>query len=187
MWGNMQTNFSYLLRLASGRNVLLAAMVFLMMAAVIMPLAKRDIQHISQGALPLDLSLWYSPKTALQTLGSYGESGRHLYRFIQLTADVVYPVVYTIFFCLLLSWVCQKTVRRYPSWWLFFPLIILFFDLLENACIVAMLTIYPQFFPWVAAVSGAATLLKWISLGLFLGQLVFTLLPLSTPVRSRLR
>jgi len=166
----------FIFRLATGRNVLLAAGAFLVMASVIMPAAGKDILRLSQGVPPLDLLIWYSPETAFQSIEAYGPEGRGLYRFIQLTADVVYPIIYTVFFMLLLGWLLIKQRGGMPALVVFVPLAIFFFDMLENGCIVAMLTAFPKTFYGVAVLSGAATFLKWASvlatsllaLGLFL-------------------
>ncbi len=39
---------------------------------------------------------------------SYGEAGRANYRLFELTGDIIYPIVYTLFFSLAITWLFQR-------------------------------------------------------------------------------
>jgi hypothetical protein len=82
---------------------------------------------------------------------------------IELTADIIYPIIYTLFYGLLLSWLLQRAYKpdspmqklnAMPAGaWLF--------DLLENIGIVSMLSMYPSqpsVLAWLTMIFG---LVKW--------------------------
>lgn len=150
----------FILRHAAGRHVLLSGAAFLLMAAVIMPAAVRDFLSLSNGVPPLDLLPWYTSETAFKYLQAYGQEGRKLYLFILLAADLVFPIVYTAFFCLLLGWLVKKLDIRHERLVLF-PLMVCIFDLMENACLVGMLCMWPLKWNWLAIVAGGTTFLRW--------------------------
>jgi hypothetical protein len=95
---------------------------------------------------------------------AYGEAGRADYRLFELTGDIIYPIVYTLFFSLAITWLFQ---RGFPSnspmqkynvvpfgGWLF--------DLLENLGIVTMLSVFPSTPALLAWVTAIFTLIKWL-------------------------
>jgi hypothetical protein len=107
-------------------------------------------------------------------VASYGEAGRADYRTFELTGDIIYPIVYTLFFALFMTWLFQRgfppessmqrlNVVPFGGW---------LFDLLENLGVVTMLSIYPATPPAVAWITAIFTLIKW----LFAGATIFLIL-----------
>ena len=97
---------------------------------------------------------------------------------IELTADIIYPIIYTLFFGLLISWLFQRAFRSDSPMQKYnmTPVGAWFFDLLENAGIVSMLATYPSqpaALAWLTMIVGS---LKWLfavgSIGLSLFGLV---------------
>ena len=76
----------------------------------------------------------------------YGETGRALYMKIEFTVDIIYPIIYTLFYGLLLSWLMQRAfkpeskMQKYNA----MPVGAWLFDLLKNLGIISMLTMYPS-------------------------------------------
>jgi hypothetical protein len=110
----------------------------------------------------------------------YGEAGRPLYMRIELTADILYPIIYTLFFGLFLSWLFQRGfLPGSPMQKLnVMPVGALVFDLLENMGIISMLTLYPSIpaaLAWITMIFGS---IKWLfafaSIGLIFVGLVKT-------------
>jgi hypothetical protein len=94
------------------------------------------------------------------------------------TADILYPIIYTFFYGLLLSWVFQRAFKPDSKMQKYnvVPVGAWFFDLLENVGIVSMLSMYPSqpvAFAWLTMIFGS---LKWLfafaSIGLALFGLV---------------
>ena len=132
--------------------------------AVVLPNRKAMIEAGSGGIGPIDLQLFYTPGKAYAMVESYGEAGRLSYRTFELTGDIMYPIVYTLFFSLAITWLFQRgfastsrmqkyNVVPFGGW---------FFDLLENLGIVSMLTVFPSTPAALAWVTAVFTLIKWL-------------------------
>ena len=150
----------------TGWRVILLLIADAMMMGYIMPLAGGLLAFAANASvLPLDLMFFYSPDQAFAMIEKYGEAGRDLYRKIELTADIIYPIIYTLFYGLLLSWLFQRgfkpdsRMQKYNV----MPVGAWFFDLLENIGIVSMLSMYPSqpaALAWLTMICGS---FKWLS------------------------
>ena len=102
-------------------------------------------QNASTGIEGLDSRHFYAPEEALSTVAAYSENGRSLLRIFYLTADIINPVLYTLFLCLLISWLFQHGFKPGSRMQILnvLPVGAAIFDLLENLSIVKMLTTYP--------------------------------------------
>lgn len=163
----------------TGWRVIILLVADALMMGYIMPLAAGIMAFAANNSvLPLDMMFFYTPAKAFEMMDKYGEAGRSLYLKIELTADIIYPIIYTLFFGLLISWLFQrgfKTDSRMMKLNVM-PVGAWFFDLLENAGIVSMLLMYPAkpaAMAWLTMIFGS---LKWgfaiISIGLVLVGLV---------------
>ncbi len=52
---------------------------------------------VNNHVIPLDLMFFYTPAKAFEMMDKYGEAGRAVYLKIELTADIIYPIIYTLF------------------------------------------------------------------------------------------
>ena len=149
---------------ANGRLVLvfLAGEVFF--NAVILPGQQAKIEANPNAAGPIDLQFFYTPEKAYGMIASYGDEIRASYRTFELTGDIAYPIVYTLFFALAITWLFQRgfasnsnmnqyNVVPFGAW---------LFDLFENLCIVTMLSIYPSTPSALAWISTIFTMVKWL-------------------------
>ncbi|MDQ3005658.1 MAG: hypothetical protein M3R47_09790 [Chloroflexota bacterium] len=132
--------------------------------AIILPTQQAKMEASSGGTGPIDLQLFYTPEKVYSMVESYGNAGRASYRAFLLTGDIIYPIVYTLFSSLFITWLFQ---RGFPSnskmqalnvvplgGWLF--------DLLENLGIVTMLSVFPSTPDVLAWITAIATLIKWM-------------------------
>lgn len=163
----------------TGWRVIILLLAEALMMGYVMPLAGAIMALAANNSvMPLDLMFLYTPEKAFAMIEKYGEAGRSVYFRIELTADIIYPVIYTLFYGLLISWLFQ---RAFPpdskmQKWNLMPVGAWFFDLLENMGIVSMLAMYPSIpagMAWITMFFGS---LKWafafVSIGLVLVGLV---------------
>jgi len=142
--------------------VFLAGEVFF--NAVVLPGQQAKMEAGSGGTGPIDLQLFYTPEKVYSMIESYGEAGRASYRTFELTGDIIYPIVYTLFFSLAITWLFKRgfpsdsTIHKYNV----VPFGAWFFDLLENLGIVGMLSIFPSTPAMLAWITAIFTLLKWL-------------------------
>ena len=152
---------------ASGWLVLVFLAGEMFFNAVILPNQQAKIEAGSGGVGPIDLQLFYTPEKVYSMVAAYGEAGRASYRTFELTGDIVYPIVYTLFFSLLITWLFQRgfasnsNMQKYNvvpfGGWLF--------DLLENLGIVTMLSVFPATPAALAWITAIFTLIKWLFAG----------------------
>lgn len=127
--------------------------------------------RLSNGISPcraLDTYLYYTPDQALEVLRCFGPS-RGTYLIVELSLDLIYPVVYTIFFIMVLT-ALLKDIKIMPGstnvqgihLLPLLPILAWLFDLLENLGISGMITLFPDFPQWLAMVASGCTLLKWV-------------------------
>jgi hypothetical protein len=163
----------------TGWRVIVLFIAEALMMGYIMPLAGGLLALAANNSVtPLDLMFFYTPDKAFEMIDKYGEAGRALYLKIELTADIIYPIIYTLFYGLLISWLFQRAFRSDSKMqkWNIMPVGAWFFDLLENVGIVSMLSIYPTkpaILAWITMLFGS---LKWafflVTVGLVLVGLV---------------
>lgn len=137
------------------------------LAGYLFPLIQRMMQDEQGGVQLLDVMFLSTPERIFSMIERYGEHNRPFYRNVELTADILYPVIYTFFFGLLISWLFQRgfasdgPMRKYNI----MPFGAWFFDLLENIVIVNLLSVYPAqpvALAWILAVLIAV---KWLFAG----------------------
>lgn len=132
-------------RWAKGWLVLVLLVLDGFFAGFLLPLIQGMMQGGNGGILPLDLMMFATPDKLFAMIESYGEFGRPFYRNVELTVDIIYPVVYLFFFGLAISWLFQRgfapgsAMRKLNI----MPLGAWFFDLLENIIIVILVSIFP--------------------------------------------
>jgi len=163
----------------TGWRVLILLVLDAVMMGYVMPLASAIMALAANNSvMPLDLMFFYSPAKAFAMIEKYGTAGRAVYMKIELTADIIYPIIYTLFYGLLISWLMQRAFKSDSPMQKYnvTPVGAWFFDLLENVGIVSMLTMYPAqpaALAWLTMIVGS---LKWFfaiaSIGLSLFGLV---------------
>ena len=152
---------------AHGWLVLLCLAGMLLFNGLILPNQQATIERMSGGVGTIDPQLFYTPEKAYSMVSAYGGAGRIAYRNFELTGDILYPVLYTAFFALLITWLYQRgftpgspmqksNVVPLGGW---------LFDLFENLGIAAMLSVYPSTPAWLARAAAVFTLLKWLFAG----------------------
>jgi hypothetical protein len=133
----------------------------------LLPLVQGMMQDGQGGVQPLDLMLFATPEKIFSMIERYGEFNRPFYRNVELTVDIVYPIVYLFFFGLLISWLFQRgfASTSFMRKFNIIPLGAWFFDLLENIVIVTLLSVYPSqpsAFAWILFLFST---IKWFFAG----------------------
>ena len=67
----------------------------------------------SGGVGPIDLQFFYTPDKVYSMVSAYGESGRASYRLFELTGDIIYPIIYTLFLACLLPGYSSDDIQRH--------------------------------------------------------------------------
>ncbi len=168
---------------ATPMRLLVAAVAMTVIRYGIMPRLGAQVMN-TPGAGPLDLMFAYSPAQAFATLGAFSGEGRDACRLFLLTADIAYPITYTLFFAWSIVLLSRTTHWAGARWLLLAPLLLFGFDMAENTAIVALLSVHPAQPAWLALIASLCTTLKWIFAALTI-VLVLTLAAVRLAARIR--
>ena len=164
----MLTRISDTLRkYAKGWLIIILFLLDGLFMGLILPMTEASMKSNPGSPGPIDLEFFYTPDKVYEMVASYGEYGRIFYRNVELTVDIIYPIIYTLFFGLFITWLFQRgfatesklqvlNVVPFGAW---------LFDLLENLGIVGMLSIYPATPALLAWLTAIFTLIKWLFAG----------------------
>jgi membrane-anchored protein YejM (alkaline phosphatase superfamily) len=112
----------------------------------------------------IDWHLNYSVEQVYVLLKSYGSESREWYTLIELTLNSIIPFIYAFLFAFAIILVCRKlqVKEQVIKNLLLIPFAALVADLLENTCILLLLTNYPYKLTLIAKTANILTYTKWI-------------------------
>jgi hypothetical protein len=171
---------------AKGWLILVLFVVDGFIAGFVLPMAEALMKGDSGRPGPIDLQFFSTPEKLFGMVESYGEYGRAFYRSIELTVDIIYPIVYTLFFGLLISWLFQRGFKPDSKMqkWNATPVGAWLFDLLENLGIVSMLSMWPSQPVMIAWLTTIFTMIKWLFAG---ASMLLTVIGLVMAARNGFR
>ena len=152
---------------ANGWVVLLFFVLDMFFAGFVMPLIGGLMKNGTGLEQPLDLMIFATPDKIFNMIETYGDSTRMFYRNVELTADIVYPIIYTLAFGLLISWLFKRgfdsnsSMRKYNV----APVFAFVFDMFENLNIVTLLTMHPAQPTMLGWTLFIFTTVKWLFAG----------------------
>lgn len=134
---------------------------FLFSGAILPHFQKQFDPELNRGLM--DLSFGFTPEKGYSIIESYGEKGREVYLLVESLIDIIYPIVYTIAFILLISFLFKKNAWSNGKWAILniLPLLGMIFDMLENFGIVQMLRAFPEKVDFWAKFASNSGLIKW--------------------------
>ena len=140
----------------------------------------KILKTAPQATGPIDLNFSYSVDEVYQMVESYGTEGRKIYAKSTIGIDVLYPIIYTFIFVIIIIMLYRKI---YPSGNLGhvlvgIPIVTFFADLLENTGIVIMLNKFPEQLNSIASITSICSSVKWTFVGLTILTILILLLVL---------
>lgn len=160
----LQRFFQFIEPRATGRNVLIAAGLYLLLSITFQALWAKDTT--GKQAVMLDTTFGYSPDSAYATIASYGDEGRERMLFLNRVIDSIYPFVYIVFDVLFLIWLYRKSSTNAAVWrkLCIIPPITFITDFIENIPLGFAMANYPDRISdtWIQ-LSSVCSQLKWLS------------------------
>ena len=159
----MKRLIGYIQNLATGKTVL---GFFIPTMVVYSIMLLYSIPRVGQYAPKMKLfdllPTGYSFLYAHELLDTLGAEGRSLYLYQQLPLDFIYPGLFAVSSCLLLSWLFAKSLNLDSKvfYLCFVPVAAGLFDYLENIGITRMLVSYPDVAESLVSVTNFMTILK---------------------------
>lgn len=168
---------SKLARIATSKVLILLFLVALPFTAFVFPYRNTTLSILSGREKPtLDSDVHYDATYAYDLFCSLTDKGRRLYAWSEITADLIFPIIYSFFLSLLIIYIFQKTSFTKPQQFLaMLPFLMLLFDYGENTLIAFMLFDYPDRHTALAQVASVCTKLKWSLLVVSLAAILFGL------------
>jgi hypothetical protein len=155
--------------------------MFLFFAAVVMPKCQEHINLLAGKQVEiLDLQFGFNPKQIYNTIARYGEA-KDFYLKVELLADSIYPIVYTLALSIVLSTLLKKNqIEEDKKHFNLMPLTITSMDYLENMSIISLLILYPTQVQILTYLCATFTLLKWLFTIITILFILINLLKLAT-------
>lgn len=143
------------------------ALMTLFMIFVLPAQAQKATGEIGSDRSP-DTSFSYTAEDLYQMAEEYGAAGRQAYIRARWTFDLIFPLVYTVFLTVGISWFSQRIIGWHEAWKLanLFPLLGGIFDLLENTATSLAMSLYPTKVQIVLLSASLFTPVKWILVSL---------------------
>lgn len=164
----MERITNFLKALGKWPSVLLLLATFFGFNAFFFPWAEKKLAGFGgPGTKVLDLHFGFRPEEAYQFLEKIGPEGRALYGLIELTADMIYPILYSLLLgtLLVLVWrrILPENSRRLRLGLI--PLVAALFDYLENICNFMLVKRFPAASEAIAQLSSFMGMGKWVFFG----------------------
>ncbi|WP_428657862.1 hypothetical protein [Runella sp.] len=168
---------TFFYRISNWKILLLLVVLYMMFPGYFLKNAETQINLLSGKTLgPIDLTMGFTPTRTLQMVEQYGQSARDYYATVEMTIDVIYPIVYSCLFAVALSLLYYRKSYRPFALVNIFPFISLVFDYLENITIVTMLKNFPEQSMTVASLCEIFKMIKWGSFVITVLFIVYGLL-----------
>jgi hypothetical protein len=175
----MKTLSLFLDRIANWKVLLVIIAVYVSFPAYFLKNAETRMNTLAGKTLgPIDLTMGFTPEKTLQLVAEYGDEARAYYATVETTIDVVYPIVYTFLFGVILTLLFRGKSYKPFKYVNLLPFASLLFDYLENITIVTMLKSYPDQSMTVATLCEIFKLGKWLTFAAMLVLIVYGLLRL---------
>lgn len=116
----------------------------------------------------LDLQLGFDKATAYRILESYGEAGRAEYIQFAAIWDILFPIIYTVFNVLLVSFLVRKSFPNNTKLRLLnlVPLISMVLDFNENFGNIQVTKTFPELSEFWVNYASTSGIIKWIFSGI---------------------
>ncbi len=164
-------------RMARGWVVILFLVLFFLTTTVVFPFSSRLLGVPEEGVTAIDTRLYYTPAELYGMMDAYGEQGRVGYALNHVTADLLFPLVYSFFFGTAISFLFLRAfthnsrIQRLNLT----PFALLAVDLVENISLLVLLLAFPAPLRGLAFAAGIVTAIKWLLSGVTLLLVLFGL------------
>lgn len=170
----MQQLIRFLNKISNWKSFLFFLALFLVFNGIILKNTEEKLVALAGKPVKIiDLTFGFNPQKTLNLVESYGNAARAYYAKVEMSTDLVYPLVYAFLFGILLTIWYRNS--RFP-WVSIIPFIVLLFDYAENSCIITLLKFYPEQSIVAATLCEIFKLLKWLSFGLILVMVFYGLM-----------
>ena len=103
---------SFLNRISNWKTLIGLILLYLVFAMVLLRNAEEKINTLAGKEIgPIDVRFGYNPKRTLQMVEEYGEAGRAYYKQVEMSLDILYPIVYAFLFAVLITIIYRRLIN----------------------------------------------------------------------------
>jgi hypothetical protein len=165
---------NFLIRIANWKSLVAFLALYVFFSGYILKNAEDKINELAGKTIGvIDLTFGFNPQKTLSMIADYGDAARAYYAKTEMTADVLYPIVYAFLFGIILSLLFRK--KTY-AWVNVLPFIDMLFDYAENINIVMLLNTFPEQSITIATLCEVFKMLKWLTLGIIILLIIYGLI-----------
>lgn len=163
----------------SGLKILILFVLTNLIYAFMLMVSIPEVMSFSDGMKILDmLPVGYSAEYVNSLFTTLGAEGRNAYLFKQIPADMVYPLLFGISYCLILAYFLQKLGKLdgLPVYLCLLPLLAGAFDYIENIGIISMLVNYPDISNLSVTITSIFSISKSVTTTIYFIVLIITII-----------
>jgi hypothetical protein len=176
----MQTLSNFLNRISNWKTLSVTLVLYLFCAGVLLKNAETKINELAQRTVGIiDITIGFNPQRTLTMVQDYGDAARAYYARTEMTLDVLYPIVYTSLFCIILTLLFRNKSYKPFKYANLLPFMVMIFDFSENISIVTLLKTFPNTSKTVLFLCEIFKMGKWLSLGVMIVFVLYGLLRLA--------
>jgi hypothetical protein len=175
--------------LSSGWTILLAVMLYALYLAVIMPGQSAESRTYAGDWGGPDRHFFYTPDELYAQVATWGDAGRWQYIDFRLGLDIGFALTYSAFLVTVTGVAIRAAWPGKPRRRLLLlaPLVPMACDLLENALGIALVALFPRRLDGLAWLAAGVTGLKWVSLAVAHGIMVWVVVAAAMRTRRSSR
>lgn len=143
---------------------MLCLLCYMLFAAFIMSSGVKKMEELSGNPIViLDLTFGYSISEFNAIVSNYSEEARHFAAFFNITADVVYPLIYGFLLSLWIALIFRPMYQKTGKWknLPLLPFAIVLVDLVENGFLYQLFHSFPNHSSALVQVASVLTQAKW--------------------------
>lgn len=154
----------------------LSTVIFVLFTLLVLPRVSAYTAITLGGAGYPDTTLLYTGKELYNIAERYGPEGRRLYVQIRWTFDLVWPLVYSVFFTTLVISLTNDITHNIVRKLYIIPLLALVFDFTENSFATLVMLTYPKELIFLGTLTSYVSLIKWLLIGVIIIGAVMVLI-----------
>lgn len=150
----------------TGVKTIFFTVVFIFFLSIVLPFVSNFTANVIGVSESIDTNFKFNIEYIYNIVSSYQMEGRRFYILMRWTFDIVWPIVYTLFFLTTITYLTKNIGRKYSVKLLYIPCLAVMFDLLENITATIVMSIYPIQFDVFVYLLIISSILKWVFVGI---------------------
>ena len=154
----------FILKKVTTKQVIGFTILFLLFTGLVLPfISSYTTEMIGVSESP-DTNFSFNLIKLYNIVDSYQRDGRIFYITMRWTFDIVWPLVYTLFLVSSIAYLSRETNCKLAIKPLYFPLLAVLFDLLENINATIIMLLYPTRVDGFGYLLFTSSIIKWIAI-----------------------